>query len=68
MVSSNAGSASALTFHAASVFRMLWGLQLESDVRKPPTDTGLAPLPARCDVRIVPTVSVIAFPFKIHTQ
>ena len=68
MVSSNAGSASALTFHAASVPSMLWGLRLRSDIRKLLTCTGLAPSPARWDVRMALTVSVTAFVFEIHTD
>ena len=47
---------------------MIWGLQLWSDVRKRPTDTGLSPSPARWDVQMALTVSVLAFGFEIHTQ
>ena len=47
---------------------MIWGLQLWSDVRKRPTDTGLSPSPARWDVQMALTVSVLAFGFEIHTD
>ena len=68
MVSSNAGSASALTVLAAYVPGMLWGLRLRSDIRKLLTCTGLAPSPARWDVQTALTVSIIAFAFEIHTK
>ena len=68
MVSSNAGSASALTLMHSCFFCMRWGLRFGSDIRKYSTDAGLAPFPARWDVRIKPTVSVITFAVEIHAK
>lgn len=53
---------------ALCILCSLWGLQLGSDIRKYSTYTGLSPLPARWDVRIRPTVSVITFAVEIHTR
>lgn len=57
-----------LLSHAVCIFRRLWGLRFGSDLRNYSTDTGLAPFPARWDVRIKPTVSVITFAVEIHSK
>ena len=43
-------------------------LLLWSDLQKSLTCTGLPPSPARCNVRINPTVSVIALPVNFYTR
>lgn len=71
MVSFNAGHASVLTLSLSaetSFLHLFQELLLWSDLQKSLTCTGLPPSPARCNVRINPTVSVIALPVNFYTR